>query len=741
LDPLTPPLNVNASADYNDVSVIWTAPDGGMMRFADDFEDYSVGQQVACQNPDDWTTWTLNPCGSNDPYISTEMTYSGDNSVVIEYEADLLYLTDELLTEGKYSYNFRMYIPGGYNGYFNVLQDHDLTIGALWGLQVFFDLNGIGTVDGGGYGAATFTYDYDEWMFMDIVVDLDTDWAEFFIDGELIHEWQWSTGIGGGGGWLTLEGGDFYAWNTNNTCKYFIDDFKLIQLYETTNLLDYNVYRDGIFLGTTTATEYDDTDVNPGYHNYCVSAVYDEGESEQVCDWVSMISAPSNFAVEVQNENDVVCSWDEVVGAGFLGYHVYRDEMPVSGLVTDIEWTDENVEGGTHTYYVTAVFEGAESLPSNMETVIILITPQNLFAEPVAEDIVLSWDPVGIVIEGNMVELYQHDETPANGLYQWFNIGYGVIFDISAYPGATVEMVDFHHSSYGITGTWSYMFHIVDWTTYTEIGTAGPFQTTGDDIWEFEIPMGSIPTTTNQIGVFLEPMSNDPQDAYPVLSEDATLDGYSLQASVFDYAENSPATGDFLLDLWIWAPTKGEKIQAEKVKLNNTNAIARGPFVPVNGDVIVDQKIKGGKALTGYNVYYAYDPDPFTQITNVPDTTYSHIGMATVPGLHKYYVTAQYEEGESDASNEASVLISSVDENMGDGINIFPNPFSEVVYVNTDETIISVSVVNSKGQVVFEEQKINTNQYQIDLKNHLAGIYHVRIETENGWINRKMIKK
>ena len=58
-------------------------------------------------------------------------------------------------------------------------------------------------------------------------------------------------------------------------------------------------------------------------------------------------------------------------------------------------------------------------------------------------------------------------------------------------------MVDFHHASWGISGTWSYMFHIVDWTTFTEIGFAGPFQTTGDDIWEIEIPMGSIPCNIN----------------------------------------------------------------------------------------------------------------------------------------------------------------------------------------------------------------------------------------------------
>ncbi len=469
-----------------------------------------------------------------------------------------------------------------------------------------------------------------------------------------------------------------------------------------------------------------------------------KANQKQVCDWVSMITAPENFAVEVQNENDVVCSWNEVSGTGFLGYHVYRDEESVAGLLTDNEWTDEDVDGGTHTYYVTAVFDGAESLPSNMETVIILITPQNLVADADGDgNIVLDWDPVGEVVLGNMVELFQHDETPANGLFQWFNIGYGVVFDISAYPGASVEMVDFHHSSFEVYGTWSYMLHIVDWTTFTEIGTAGPFQTTGDDIWEFEIPLGSVPTTTSQIGIFLEPMSNDPQDAYPVLTEDTQLNGNSLMASVFDYSENEPATGDFLLDLWIWAPTKGETVKAQKIKVDNTNtnAITRAPYLPVKGEITVNQKVKGGKALTGYNVYYAYQSDPFEFLDLATDTVYSHMDAGMIPGLHNYYVTANYEEGESEASEVASVVISGVEDNMMDNINIYPNPIVDVVNINTDFDILSVKVINSKGQVIYTKEGLRSNNYQINIADQPSGIYNIRIETEDGWINRKMIKK
>ena len=30
--------------------------------FSDNFDSYTAGQQLACQNPTDWTTWNMNPC-------------------------------------------------------------------------------------------------------------------------------------------------------------------------------------------------------------------------------------------------------------------------------------------------------------------------------------------------------------------------------------------------------------------------------------------------------------------------------------------------------------------------------------------------------------------------------------------------------------------------------------------------------------------------------------------------------
>jgi len=285
------------------------------------------------------------------------------------------------------------------------------------------------------------------------------------------------------------------------------------------------------------------------------------------------------------------------------------------------------------------------------------------------------------------------------------------------------------------------MIHVIDWTYQTEISAFGPFQTTGNDTWELEIPLESTLPTSNLIGIFLEPMSNDPQDAYPILACDELLEGLSFQLSLNDLTMFDPAPGDFLMDLWIMAEEGKKMVKAKKFKVNNLELKnAREPYLPVLGEITPGQKANGGKSLQGYNIYYSYDSGSFDVIATVEDTTFVHEGAA-VEGLHTYYITSNYDEGESDPSNEASVLISSVGGNQADDMNIYPNPFTDVVVVNSDNSISSVIVVNAQGQVIYEKRGLNSVNYRIDLDNQMTGIYQIRIETDKGWTNYKVIKR
>jgi hypothetical protein len=199
---------------------------GSNIVFCDDFSTYTVGQQLALQNPVDWTTWSNAPGTAEDPYIVD----NGGNVVEITGTNDCVHPIADF-TSGHYSVNFDMYIPAGNDGYFNVLQDF-AGASSQWGTQVYFgfELAGQGSIDGGAQNAAQFTFDYDTWMTIMVDIDLDNDYAEFYVDGNLIHGWVWSSGTFGTGTLNQLGGVNFYAWaaGVNASPLYHFDNYCLL---------------------------------------------------------------------------------------------------------------------------------------------------------------------------------------------------------------------------------------------------------------------------------------------------------------------------------------------------------------------------------------------------------------------------------------------------------------------------------------------------------------------------------
>ena len=192
--------------------------------FFDDFEAYNAGEQLACQNPADWTTWSNAPCdATEDAWVSDAYAYSGSNSVNIVQNNDLVHNFDTYFTTGAYNVSLMIYVPSGNDGYFNVMTDFD---GAYeWGFEAYFNVGGDGSINAGATGAATFTFDFDTWMMATVMVDLDNDMAQFWLDGSMIHEWQWTLGANGAGAQLQLAAVDIFG--ANATTDFYFDDFTI----------------------------------------------------------------------------------------------------------------------------------------------------------------------------------------------------------------------------------------------------------------------------------------------------------------------------------------------------------------------------------------------------------------------------------------------------------------------------------------------------------------------------------
>ena len=185
------------------VGSCYTPIGGGGDIFTDNFDSYIAGQQLACQNPTDWTTWSLLPCSAEDAYVSTNYAYSGANSTVIVQNNDLIKpLGDK--TSGKWYMSFVFYITAGKSGYFNQLTG--FTPNTIeWGCDAYFDLGGGGRLDitggGGGGTVVPFTWVVGAWNQVVLIVDLDspTHDAQFWIGTSpstltLVSTWDWTNG-------------------------------------------------------------------------------------------------------------------------------------------------------------------------------------------------------------------------------------------------------------------------------------------------------------------------------------------------------------------------------------------------------------------------------------------------------------------------------------------------------------------------------------------------------------------
>jgi hypothetical protein len=207
--------------------VIGTSGGGGGGLYYESFESYISGQQVACQNPVDWTTWSMAPCGNDDALVSSNYAQSGTNSALIDFSSprwvDLVKPLGNV-TSGHKEIRFSIYIPQGKGGYFNTLGDF-AGAASIWAMQVYFNVDGTASIDAGTASAATWNYTQGVWHLCQVIINLGADQAQFWFDGTMIHQWQYTLGTFGGGCPLQIGANDFFAPAGNATDEMYLDDY------------------------------------------------------------------------------------------------------------------------------------------------------------------------------------------------------------------------------------------------------------------------------------------------------------------------------------------------------------------------------------------------------------------------------------------------------------------------------------------------------------------------------------
>lgn len=217
----------------------------GISLFTESFETYTPNQQLCGQNDTLWKPWSGLPGTTMDPFVRNTNPHSGSNSLLIEGVNDAVLLLGDK-TSGRYAASFYIFVPEGFTAYYNLLSGYSGAMQPSINGQVFFDLAGQGKIDAGTPNAATFLYPYNQWIFLENIVDLESDSAWIKVDGVQLAAWKWSKGTGITNQWTVRQwaGIDFYAWNATGTPKYYVDDinFEMIETPASARITPYSLH-------------------------------------------------------------------------------------------------------------------------------------------------------------------------------------------------------------------------------------------------------------------------------------------------------------------------------------------------------------------------------------------------------------------------------------------------------------------------------------------------------------------
>jgi hypothetical protein len=205
--------------------------------YSTSFEEYSLGAFPVGSSPAapaNWTTWSGGIAGENGTIVNT-FAATGSQSLKLSFPSptsDVFYkVTGSGYTTGKYKISFKSYVPTGQKTYIGILQKSPGTNGSV-GCGFYNNAasgaggtNGLISIYAGGGLAYSTASIFNSWVKFDAYINLDNDWAQFYINGLLVYQGKWSLGHGAGvlsdGYANRLESVDMWGgWGTN-----YVDDF------------------------------------------------------------------------------------------------------------------------------------------------------------------------------------------------------------------------------------------------------------------------------------------------------------------------------------------------------------------------------------------------------------------------------------------------------------------------------------------------------------------------------------
>ena len=84
--------------------------------------------------------------------------------------------------------------------------------------------------------------------------------------------------------------------------------------------------------------------------------------------------------------------------------------------------------------------------------------------------------------------------------------------------------------------------------------------------------------------------------------------------------------------------------------------------------------------------------------------------------------------------------LTSIEENEFYNSKLFPNPTTDYITLSSSQTIISITIYNSEGQLVENIRSVNVDQYKIGVDQYSNGLYFVKVTSDNGSYLHRFLK-
>jgi hypothetical protein len=784
--------------------------------YEDDFESYNVGDYLAVVSPTWWTTWSGAPGGTEDAVISGDQSFSGVKSAKVSGVVDaILKLGDK--TTSKYKLTFKVYLPSGFGGYYNI--QHYESPGIEWAYEVYFGATGAGYLNAGSEQVAGFNYTHDTWIEIENIFDLTNDWTELYIGGNLIYEWPFSWQATAQSGMLQLGGVDFYAGApTGETPTYYFEDVKFEEVPQSLYFDDFESYTVGGFIAVQNPTWWTTWSGTPG------SAEDGVISNEQ--------AQSGSQSVKVQGTTDLLLKlgdktsgkyqiiFNYYIPSGFGGYFNFQHfESP------GIEWAYEVFFGATGSAYLNAGSAQVANFNFSHDT---WIEVNNII------DLTNDWTQ--LYIDGTL-------------LYEWpfswqfdtqsgtLQLG-GIDFWAGAPTGETPTYYFDDLDLIQLEAPYGAPIINVDPASITETLESGGTSTqaltinnVGELELEYEILVaytdGSKASTGNSsIGNTKVVLSNIVEDPSPMPGgSPAPSDDVILHYDGDNSSAVGLTSGGVMRVSAVFTPAQvqnyiGMELSAVEVFINDAPISTKVqvynyglPNIPGPGALIVDQSFSPMAAswqtinlnspvmISGADIWVGYWVDhaagTFPAGTDAGPHHPNGDWISAGPGWHhlsdnaaldynwniRAYLTGEVMEqwlsvsptsgtvaiGGSadidvnfDATNlssgayNAELIINNndpentqvvvdvmldilvgIDEYDKTAVMIYPNPAVNFINIKSDHKIVSVELLNLMGQSI-SWKEVNNATHRISTADLKAGVYIIKVETENGVVSRRI---